>query len=127
MSNAVVRVTPKGTVRWTVAMKEASHSSGGLVDIRGGDMLAFMYCPISDSGVELVRLTPATGEVVWRAMCKPLGVSHSKYRHSAAVTIEGDRVRVMSNGSFGDFIEVVDLATGKRLERSQPRRNGDDR
>jgi outer membrane protein assembly factor BamB len=118
-STDVVRLSPGDQVRWATsfAKHEGIAAGGGLVEVRGGDLVAFRYDRISDSGVQLVRLRRTTGEAVWRACCDRLGLKHSKYRHDAKATVEGERLRVTSRGSFGTFEEVLDLRTGKRLKR----------
>jgi hypothetical protein len=90
-----------------------------LLPVVGGQLLAYIYCGSSDSGVQVMRLDPDSGKVVWRTRCPGLGVTHSKYHHRATVTVEGDRVRVMSHGSAGDFEDVLDLASGQRRRRSE--------
>jgi outer membrane protein assembly factor BamB len=115
----VVRLSPDGKARWATPLSQREWGAeGGLVEVGGGNLVAFLYCGIADSGVQLVRVNAATGKAAWRARCNPLGVDHSKYRHTATATVEGGRLRVTSVGSSGTFIEVLDMGTGKRLERS---------
>jgi outer membrane protein assembly factor BamB len=114
----VVRLSPGGKPRWTTALECHPAAEGGVVEV-GGDLVAFLYCGIADSGVQVVRLNAATGKVAWRAQCDHLGVEHSKYRHEAAVVVEGDRLRVTSVGSSGTFVEVLDLRSGKQLQRKR--------
>jgi outer membrane protein assembly factor BamB len=115
----VRRLSGEGKTRWRTPFAEPyGFAAGGVVEVRGGDVVAFRYGRIHDSGVELVRLKAATGEVVWRAWCNPLGVGHSEYLHDATVAVEGERLRVSSRGSYGTFVEVLDLRTGKQLRRT---------
>ena len=86
------------------------------VQLPGGDHIGFSFHPISDSGVDVVRLTP-NDKVVWKTHCPGLGVAHSKYKHKAEVAVEGDKVRVLSVGDGGTFVEILDAKTGKSLER----------
>jgi outer membrane protein assembly factor BamB len=118
----VVRVCP-GKKGWATPLGERyGLKGGGLVEVDGGDVVAFSYGPISDSGVRLTRLNAATGKVVWRAHCAPLGVPHSRYWHAAAVMVEGRQLRVTSWGASGTFAEVLDLRTGKQLKRTVSKR-----
>jgi hypothetical protein len=115
----VVRLSPVGKARWVTPFSEGeSTAEGGLLEVGGSDLVAFLYCGIADSGVQLVRLNAATGRVTWRVRCDPLGVDHSKYRHNATVAVEGGRLRVTSVGSSGTFVEVLDLRSGKKLMRT---------
>jgi hypothetical protein len=45
-------------------------------------------------------------------------VGHSQYLHDATVAVAGERLRVSSQGSYGTFVEVLDLRTGKQLRRT---------
>jgi outer membrane protein assembly factor BamB len=115
----VTGFSPDGKARWSTPVEGDGLRGGGLVEAGGEDVVAFRYGPISDSGVRVVRLNAATGKVAWRAHCARLGVGHSQYRHRATVTVVGDRLRVTSHGSYGTFVEVLDLRTGKQLKRTE--------
>ena len=83
-----------------------------------GGFLEFRYGPINDSGVELRRIAPDGKVVVWTQYCPSLGVAHSEYLHEVFVHIEGRTARVISRGSYGTFVERLDLDSGRRLARS---------
>jgi outer membrane protein assembly factor BamB len=124
-SRGVVRLSPQDKILWSVpfGQNEAMEDwflCGGLKQLPGGDLLAFRYSPIDDSGVDLIRFTPSSGRVVWRAGCSGLGVEEieSEYDHEAAVVVKGDTVRVSSKADEGRFVEVLDLRTGKQLKRT---------
>jgi len=118
-SHHVLRFTAAREV-WAIRLPDPDRfDNGGLVEVPGGDLLVFRYGPISDGGVRLMRLDPRTGKTVWTAKCAPLGVSHSKYHHRAAVVIAGRQIRVTSRGSSGSFVEMLDLKTGKQLRRAR--------
>jgi hypothetical protein len=84
----------------------------------GGGVLQFEYGPISDSGVKLRRLDLPGGVTVWEQACDCVGVDHSKYRHEVVVHLEGNTAKVISRGSYGAFVERLDLDTGRSLARS---------
>jgi outer membrane protein assembly factor BamB len=115
-SRDVVRVSPDGKVVWAVPFPYPEWiAGGGFLEFPDGDLLAFLYCQIADSGVQVVRLDPAGGKQVWRASCRGLGVSHSKYEQRAEAEIDGELVKVTSRGSYGTFVELLDLASGRQL------------
>jgi outer membrane protein assembly factor BamB len=118
----VVRLPREGKARWVAPLPNGYPlGNGGLVEVPGG-VVAFCYGSIFDSGVNVVRFDLATGEVVWRTRCAPLGVPHTRYQHQAVVAVEGDWLRVTSKGSSGTFVEVLDLKTGKQLSRTRSKR-----
>jgi hypothetical protein len=119
-SKGVVGSSPGDKESWMTPFDEREWpTDGGLVEAGNGDVVAFRYCCIADSGVQLIRLNTATGKVMWGAKCARLGVGHSKYRHHATVTLDGQTLRVTSRGSYGMFVEVLDLRTGKQLKRTR--------
>jgi hypothetical protein len=122
----VVRMSLTGRTIWTCGFREEQDwfAWGGFVDLPGGGLLAFLYNRISDSGVQVIRLDPATGKQLWQADCKPLGVGHSNYSHYAIVVVQRDRVKVVSRGSYGTFVETLDLKSGRQVSRTHDIRSG---
>ena len=119
-SREVVRLGPDDKPKWTDPFKAREWiAGGGVVDLPGGDVLAFLYGQISDSGVRVMRVRPDDGTVVWEAFCDPLGVSHSKYRHRAKVAVADGRVNVVSHASGGGFVEGLDLESGRQIKRTK--------
>jgi outer membrane protein assembly factor BamB len=111
------RVDARGKRVWTIAFGRGDSDRSGGLRSAAGDLVVFRFGAIWDSGVQLMRVAPRTGERRWSAKCRSLGVSHSKYHHRADVAVDGQRLWVISRGSFGSFLEVLDLGTGKQLER----------
>ena len=118
-SAEVVRLSANDKRAWSVSFENHEWiAGGGLVDLPDGDFIAFRYGQICDSGVDLVCLS-VSGKVKWKVHCPGLRVDHSKYCHEAFVRVEGSKLRVTSEGSSGTFVEVLDLKTGRRLERTR--------
>jgi hypothetical protein len=117
-SHSICRHATKDKVVWTIPFPYREWpAGGGLFLVPNGDVIAFLFSKISDSGVQVVRVDPLTGGVIWQARCKELGVLHSEYSHRAQVKVNGDTLRVTSQGSAGTFVEILDLASGEQLER----------
>jgi hypothetical protein len=115
---SISRLSSEGNARWKTALpRQVWDNHGSLFTLSGGDLLAFTYCTIADSGIQAMRICPETGKAVWSAYCAPLMVDHSEYYHDAYVEIRGKELIVVSQGSYGDFIEVLDVESGKRLNR----------
>jgi hypothetical protein len=122
-SKNLVRVTPKDKIVWTIPFdNDQARAGGDLMDLPGGEMIGFRYGQASDSGVSLICFNPSKGKQTWNHYCQGLGVPHSEYRHRATVTVRGDKLRVISNGSSGMFVELLDLKTGRTIERTQTKR-----
>jgi outer membrane protein assembly factor BamB len=118
-SKNVVRVTAKDKVAWAIPLDHEWIAGGGLIDLPDGDVIAFRFGRISDSGVSLIRFDPVSGKEKWRHNCGPLRVGHSAYSHTATVALEGEKLRVTSVGSYGTFVETLDLKTGRQLRRTR--------
>jgi outer membrane protein assembly factor BamB len=118
-SREVAGLTPRGQVAWSVPLRDPQPAVAGDVrQLPSGGVLAFVYSPTEDSGVQVLRIDSTTGRQLWQTFCAPLAfVPQSGYSHRAFVAVEGDRVRVTSCGSHGNFVEVLDLATGRQLSR----------
>jgi outer membrane protein assembly factor BamB len=116
----VVCLSGKEKIRWSIPFAHLEDAAGGgLVDLGGGDLVAFLYSRVSDSGVQVIRLDPATGQVVWQVCCPPFGaLFYTRYSQDVTVRVEGNRTGVTSRGSSGTFVEVLDLETGQRLGRT---------
>jgi outer membrane protein assembly factor BamB len=117
-SRDVVCRAPDDKTRWAVPFSYSESIAGGdILDVGGGNLVAYLYGRISDSGVYVVRLDPVTGQEVWQTHCSWLGVDHSEYYHEATVRVDGDHLKVTSWGSSGWFVELLDPRTGNRLGR----------
>jgi outer membrane protein assembly factor BamB len=118
-STEVVSLSADDKVHWAIPFEQHQWiAGGGLVELADGDMLAFRYGRICDSGVQLIRFTASSGKAVWKASCGSLGVGHSQYSHRGAVAVEKENVRVTSCGSYGTFVELLDLRSGRQLKRA---------
>ncbi len=114
----VIRLGADGPPRWAVQFAGREWiAGGGLVRLAGGDVAAYLYGRIADTGVQVLRLDPRTGREKWEVKCRPLGVSHSEYSHNAVVEVKGERLLVTSRGSEGTFVEALDAQTGRSLAR----------
>jgi hypothetical protein len=123
-SRDVVRVSPEGRTMWAVAFPVHQSTGGGdLLELPGGDLISYLYDRNSDSGVQVMRLDPAKGKLVWAATCAPLAVSYSTYRHEATAAVDAGQIRIVSRGPNGTFVETLDLSTGRQLQRTTAGRN----
>jgi outer membrane protein assembly factor BamB len=110
----LMSLDPSGKIRWSRAAPPNGFVGGDdIVELPGGDLLLANYGAISDSGVDVQRLH-ADGTPVWHARAAPLYVSHSQYEHLAYIEPRGDALFVVSQGSYGAFLEKLSLATGAR-------------
>jgi outer membrane protein assembly factor BamB len=119
-SRDVIRLSSDDKIIWSLKFSHKWVAGGGIVELEGRDILIFVHGYISDSGVQLIRLNPDSGEVVWRANCSPLGGLHSAYHHWANARVDGARIKVTSRGSHGTIVEYLDTKSGRQLERIAP-------
>lgn len=109
----------EGSLLWK---QDFAHSeflaAGKLLILPDKSCVAFLYGRISDSGVQLMRVSVSDGGVIWKTQCDGLGVAHSKYRHEARVTLAEKSLNVVSDASGGKFTETLDVDSGKRLQRT---------
>jgi len=68
------------------------------------------------SGCAVVAHDMRKHKRLWRVQLKGLGpVKHSKYRNAVNISLERDAVCVRGHESAGNYIEFVDLRTGKTV------------
>jgi outer membrane protein assembly factor BamB len=118
-SHEVLRLSPDGKNLWTLPfIHQQWIAGGGLIELSDGDLLAYLYGQISDSGVQVVRFSP-DGKESWRTYCGGLGVAHSEYEHRVTLTVDGERATVGSRASGGRFDEILGMGSGHCVERTQ--------
>jgi hypothetical protein len=120
-SKDIIGLTTEGQIQWTTPFPyPEGMPGGGIISLPDNTLLAFIYCSASDDGVQLIRCKPDDGAIIWQAKCEGLGVAHSKYFQDVTVTADDHTVNVKSIGSFGTFLETLDLASGKQISRQSP-------
>jgi hypothetical protein len=120
-TDRVLGVTADKTVQWQIDLDDWFDfcGAGQLLKLPGGDVVAYRYGRICDSGVGLMRLDPCKGRTRFNAYCERLGVGHSANSHTATVTVEKGALKVVSRGSSGTFVEILEMDTGKRISRTR--------
>ncbi|MBX0325426.1 PQQ-like beta-propeller repeat protein [Halomicroarcula sp. F13] len=68
-----------------------------------------LYAPVASAGVDLLKIAPADGTVVWRHTLEQL--NDSMYVYTAAPTFDGDRAYFASYSQ----VHAIDLATGETV------------
>jgi hypothetical protein len=82
-----------------------------------GDVLVHADFHPSRTGCALVAFDLKNGKQLWRTDLKGLGpIPHSRYSNSVNLDIlDKDAVRVFGKESAGQYLEIVDLKTGKTV------------
>ena len=115
-SRDVVLLSQSGTIKWSVPFeKDEWPAGGGVIKIAGRNVVAFLYCPNSDSGVNVMLLEADKGVKHWETHTCCLGVAHSGYNHTAEITETDGRLTVTSRGDSGTLVEVLDTNTGRTV------------
>jgi hypothetical protein len=121
--NSLVKLGPDHQAIWQIALKwQGWMPYGKIVTTPDGDLVAFHYNGICNSGAEVVRVNPVNGDLRWRMYCQPLAdICHSKYQHDVDVHWINGQLCVVSIGDQGSFVEWLAAGTGKKLRRSETR------
>jgi outer membrane protein assembly factor BamB len=123
----VVIVTPSRTARidaqgktlWETKDFHAGNDKGSrIAALPGGDLVVLAWEPISDEGVDVMRLTASDGKIAWKTHCEGLGVAHSKYWQSCYVEVRGKFLIVVSQATGGHFVEALDAEKGESVKRT---------
>jgi hypothetical protein len=64
-----------------------------------------------------------TGKLLWKGDVKQLDVGHSKYYNVVHLTLFEGKLILEGNEAYGDYLQVLDLNTGKRLFESMPNKD----
>jgi hypothetical protein len=113
----LARLAPGGEPVWEIAPPmKTTWLGAGFLALSSDDILVFEYGLAHDSGVGLVRVSTA-GVERWRRALAPLGVPHSEYYHAGYVLLDREQLIVVSQGSSGSFVELVEPAKGAQLRR----------
>ena len=80
------------------------------------DILYYSLGHYSSSGCEIVAYDLGKKTERWKVSVKGIGpVQHSAYRNIVTLDVNDDVVTIHGHESFGDYIECLDIKTGKRL------------
>jgi outer membrane protein assembly factor BamB len=114
----VAMLEDSGHVRWQLPGPVNEFVGGDeVVTLPGGDVIVANYGMIADSGVDVMRLRPSDGTIVWHANVHGLGVAHSKYRQLVYLELRGDDLYVVSQASGGGYFEKLGIADGVSKSR----------
>jgi hypothetical protein len=61
-----------------------------------------------------------TGKLLWTGDVKQLNVGHSKYFNIVHLTLYKDKLILEGNEAYGDYLQILDLKTGKNLFADMP-------
>ena len=118
----VVSCDRTGRERWRRERTPGFMDQYVAVETADGSIVVARYCRMADSGVDVVCLDGANGDVRWRRHVDGLGVAHSKYWHLAQLFGSGDRLVVTSQAAGGLFAVALDPADGGQSARAEFRR-----
>ena len=97
----------------TVLALDGHHATGFAAD---GNVLYYTEYHPSASGCAVVAFDMAAGKELWKSYLKGIGpIAHTAYRNLVAVELHGGALRVLGHESAGDYVEYVDLKTGKTV------------
>jgi len=92
----------------------ATHSEGAFV-FSGSTLVYSLHKPDSN-GCTLVGYDLEKREQIWKTELEGAGaIDHSKYRNQINLVVDDQQVTVFGSESLGQYIEKVDLQTGKTV------------
>ncbi len=107
----IIRVVAGGKelVAWTGHYRSVFTSSG--------DVLVYADFGHGRTGCTLIACDLKTGKQLWKTPLQGLGpIPHSRYSNSVNLEIiNSDAVRVFGDESAGQYLEIVDLKSGKTV------------
>jgi outer membrane protein assembly factor BamB len=81
-----------------------------------GKVLYYPQFHPSANGAALVAVDLTTGKELWKTNLKGIGsVDHFKYSNLINMEVSKDTVTVFGKESFGRYVEIVQLSTGKTV------------
>lgn len=82
--------------------------------LKGDKLYIATYHPISTgSGLQCFNLS--TGKMEWTADVKQINASHSEYWNTVTLSMYKDKIVMEGNEAYGDYVQLFDAETGKRL------------
>ena len=80
------------------------------------NVLYYTQYDLSSTGCTLVAFDLANKKELWKTDLKGIGpIQHKKYLNLVALDFAGDAVKVLGQETAGDYIEFVDIKTGKTV------------
>jgi outer membrane protein assembly factor BamB len=81
-----------------------------------GNVLYYPQFHPSSNGAALVAVDLTTGKELWKTQLQGIGpVRHFAYRNLINMEISKETVMIFGNESFGRYVEIVQLSTGKTV------------
>jgi PQQ-like domain len=106
------RVAADGTARWSAELKPEFVANASLL-LRGDTLYVAHYCSISSGITRMLAFDAASGEQRWSRHPLALGpVEHSEYNNEVELREMHDHVVIFGKESAGNYVEVIDPATG---------------
>jgi hypothetical protein len=80
-----------------------------------GDLLFYSsFCPIS-TGASLNCINIKTGKMQWIASVLQMNVAHSIYSNNVILSLYKDKIIMEGDEAYGNYLQVFDINSGKRL------------
>jgi hypothetical protein len=106
------------TVRFTKDGKDALTLKGHYATafVGKGTILYYTEHDVATTGCALVAFDLAKGKELWKTKLMALGpIAHFGYRNHVALEVVGDAAKVLGNETAGQYVEFVNLKTGKTV------------
>jgi hypothetical protein len=110
----LTRIGPDGSRLWSADLDEGGLYATETLLVEADDLVVVAaYCS-GATGAEVVALDRATGLRRWSAAPYGIGsIGHSRYSNAVRLGLEADRVVLEGVEAGGDYVAVLDRATGR--------------
>jgi hypothetical protein len=111
---------PDGKEAWSM-QPLVDRNSDSATTLVAGDLLIVAFFHRIATGSSLVAFDLKTGVKKWQAEVQQLNVGHSKYWNDVSLELRGATVVMRGFEAAGCYLQVFDVATGKRLSAAMPK------
>ncbi|MFH0895757.1 MAG: hypothetical protein V2A54_15085 [Bacteroidota bacterium] len=107
-----------GNTKWS--FPNEGNDDGCKTILKDSILVVALYHNIA-TGCSVNAYNAKTGKLLWKGDVKQLMVGHSKYYNVVHLTLFENKLILEGNEAYGDYLQVLDLHTGKNLFADMPK------
>jgi hypothetical protein len=118
--DAKIFIVEIGSEKWEIPNE--SYQDAAKTVLADSILVIAQYCNIA-TGCSVNAYHANTGKLLWAGDVKQMMVGHSKYFNVVHLTLFQNKLILEGNEAYGDYVQVLDLKTGKNLFSEMPEAN----